>query len=215
MLSARQTSITPTSSREAIALRQAYTPAALTSQYPTTLQETITGACPTIDLCREIKSPTIHTLAEAYPPIQKDGVETDSVAVLWMQAQLIAVCAFANVRAKLNDWQLHSIAQQILSEYPATTMIEFILFCARLRSGAYEGFYGAVDPTKVLRSFTSFEQDKRRDYGLLYERQEKQRQEREEQEARQAAVGLDWLQQQVEKGELQNVGKLLGLVKEK
>ena len=96
--------------------------------------------------------------------------------------------------------QINAVCQQIYNLCPTLTMTEFILFCARVRSGKYESFYGSIDPLKILTSFDTFLKDKSKDY--IEERYRKIEEEklREEQESK-PCVGED-LQKLLDSGKL-------------
>ena len=170
------------------------------------------GACPTVDSCAKVESPMLCVLSEAFPAfVDKQMNKVENTAISWMRGQLIAVSAFTNVRDKMSDWQMTALCQQILADYPTTTMLEFVLFCARLRTGMYEDFYGSVDPMRIIKSFRSFMDDRRHDYDRLYEEERKVKAEREAEESKKNAVGLDWVQEQVNQGKLLNVAKLFNI----
>lgn len=57
-----------------------------------------------------------------------------------MQGHLIAVSMFCGAREKMNEWQSKSLCSQIINEHPTLTLMEFILFCSRLRSAKYGKF---------------------------------------------------------------------------
>jgi len=195
-----------------VALRKNYKPSQITAEYSVDLQVLIMSACPTVDCCAKVESPTLSILQQAYPAFSKsNGENVESVAISWMQGHLIAVSSFCNVREKMSDWQLKALCQQILTDYPTTTMVEFVLFCARLRSGMYEDFYGSVDPMRIIKSFRSFQEDRRRDYCKKYDEERQAKVERELKESREKAVGRDWLEKQINNGKLQNVAKLMGI----
>ena len=194
------------------ALRKAYKPSKITAEYPIDLQIIIMGACPTVDSCAKVESPMLCVLSEAFPAfVDKQMNKVENTAISWMRGQLIAVSAFTNVRDKMSDWQMTALCQQILADYPTTTMLEFVLFCARLRTGMYEDFYGSVDPMRIIKSFRSFMDDRRHDYDRLYEEEQKVKAEREAEESKKNAVGLDWVQEQVNQGKLLNVAKLFDI----
>lgn len=124
-----------------------------------------------------------------------------------MGAHLIEVNNFVGVKGKLDKEQITSVCQQIYNLCPTLTMTEFILFCARVRSGKYEAFYGAIDPLKILVSFDSFLKDRSKDY--IEERYRKTEEEklRKEQECK-PCVGED-LKQMIDDGKLPFLDNLL------
>ena len=191
MTSQRLTSIITTSSRENLAenLRKRYSPSALTGEYNIDLQVIAMSACPTIDLCADVKSPMLSTLAQAYPAaITPKGEKVESTAITWMQAHLVAVSKYVKVKMKMSDWQMNALCQQLIADYPHITMMEFILFCARLRSGQYGSFYGSIDPLLISHAFARFMEDRNQDYGRRYERDRKVREEREAEESRRNSI---------------------------
>ena len=209
----RQTSTTTTAVSDAAKeLRKAYKPSTITAEYPVDLQVIIMGACPTVDCCAKVESPMLCVLSEAFPSfVDKEQNKVENIAISWMRGQLIAVSAFTSVRDKMSDWQMTALCQQILADYPTTTMLEFVLFCARLRTGMYEDFYGSVDPMRIIKSFRSFIEDRKHDYERRYEEERKAREEREAEDSKNKAVGMDWVQEQVNQGKLLTVAKLFGL----
>lgn len=156
--------------------------------FPTGLQVVIMGACPTVDCCAKVESPMLGTLAMAYPTFYDNEGKKIDIALSWMKGQFTEVSAFANVKEKMNDWQLECLCQQILADYPTLTMMEFILFCARLRSGLYEDFYGSIDPMRILKSFRMFIEDKRKDWWRAEEERSREEREREAEESRKNAI---------------------------
>lgn len=213
MTSQRQTNTTITAVSDAAkALRKAYKPSQITAEYPIDLQIIIMGACPTVDCCAKVKSPMLCVLSEAFPAfIDRQLNKVENMAISWMQGQLIAVSAFTNVRDKMSDWQMTALCQQILADYPTTTMLEFVLFCARLRTGMYEDFYGSVDPMRIIKSFRSFMDDRKRDYDRKYEEERKARAERYAEESKKNTVGREYIEEQVKQGKLLTVAKLFGI----
>lgn len=193
MTSQRQTSITTsTEQSKAIALRNSYAPSQITAEYSVDLQTIAMSACPTIDCCQKVNSPTLGTLSAAYPAIKtKEGQEIESTAIKWMQGQLLAVCAFVNVNGKMSDWQLNTLCQQIIADHPTITMMEFVLFCSRLRSGQYCSFYGTIDPLLILKAFSDFMEDRKKDYWRKSEDDRKAKEERDAEEARKNAISWE------------------------
>lgn len=102
--------------------------------------------------------------------------------------------------------QINAVCQQIYNLCPTLTMTEFILFCARVRSGKYESFYGSVDPLKILKSFDAFLKDRSKDY--IEERYRKSDEERlrQEQESK-PCVGED-LKKMLDEGKLPFLDKI-------
>lgn len=149
------------------------------------------GACPTVDCCAKVESPMLGTLAMAYPAFYDNEGKSIDIAISWMKAQFTEVSAFANVKEKMNDWQLECLCQQIIVDFPTLTMMEFILFCARLRSGLYEDFYGSIDPMRILKSFRMFINDKCKDFARAEEEKRREQRERESEERRKNAVSYE------------------------
>lgn len=188
MILQRQTNSTIKGSEAAVALRNQYSPSQITGKFPTGLQTMIMAACPTVDCCEKVPSPMLGTMAQAYPVFGDDDGRMIDITISWMKAHVTEVSAFANVKGKMSDWQLESLCQQILVDYPTLTMVEFILFCARLRSGLYEDFYGSIDPMRIMKSFRLFIDDKNRDHFRKEERERQERREREYEEREKNAV---------------------------
>lgn len=115
--------------------------------------------------------PTLCEVAVAYG--------NDGVAVDWIKAQLEVVNGFTNVQQRLNTEQLMAIGEQIFSLYPDLNLLEFALFCGRLRRGKYEKWYGAVDGQKILISLDAFVTDRRRDIAKRHEEKHRELMARE------------------------------------
>lgn len=171
-------------SKQAIALRERYRkPSALLAEYHTALQGQIGAACPTVDLCQQIPSPTLCVVGEAYP--SDNG---KSAVIIFLQTHLTMVCTYACTKDKMDDAVMADLCQQIAAEHGGLTMLEFVLFCSRYRSKRYGDFYGTVSPSHILAALNEFEREKRDDAGRAYEREEQQRREREAEESRKNAI---------------------------
>lgn len=143
----------------------------LYKQYSPELQGLLDGRVHDISLIADKEGvPTLCEVAGAYG--------NDGVAVDWIKAQLEVVNGFTNVQQRLNTEQLMAIGEQIFSLYPDLNLLEFALFCGRLRRGKYEKWYGAVDGQKILISLDAFVTDRRRDIARRHE--EEHRRQREE-----------------------------------
>lgn len=131
--------------------------------FPASYQSVLPAICRKVSDTAKIWSPMLGVMSEAFPAsvYQNTNEEIEDMAITWMKVQLVEMSSFCGVKEKMSDWQLKAACVQMLEEYPETTMVEFILFCARLRSGAYESFYGNIDPMLILRSFVAFQKDKR------------------------------------------------------
>lgn len=166
--------------------------------------------CKSVLDANKIWSPKLGVMSEAYPQtfFEDTGETIQDMAVAWMKTQLIGVSLFVGVKEKMSDWQLENVCTQIISEHPKTTLIEFILFCARLRSGMYEEFYGSVDPMQILKSFNSFIEDKKRDYWKEYDIREEKRKAREAEEDRKKAMSYDEFRKSMDAGLFPNLAKL-------
>ncbi len=141
------------------------------------------AAFPTILEAHNAKNiPAIVHLAQAYD---------ENVAVRWIQDQLLQVNEFAGVKSKLSDMQLDELAIQIRLEYGYLNLFEFILFCARLRSGRYEDFYGSVDPMRILKSLDAFCADRRSEIWKEAQIKEKEERDREYEESRKNSIPFD------------------------
>lgn len=128
--------------------------------------------------------PSIFHLAQAYD---------EDVAVKWVQLHLLHVNEFAGVKTKLSDMQLEELAIQIRLEFGYLNLFEFILFCARLRSGKYEDFYSSVDPMRILKSLDAFCSDRREELSRERMRLEKERSDKEWEESRRNSISFeDW-----------------------
>ena len=154
-------------------------PSELYGMYNPELQGILDGRCKSVALlsCRP-DVPTLKDIADAY--------DTDDAAVEWIKIQLERINMFVNVKEKLDLDQLYEVSVQILNCYDNLNVLEFALFCGRLRHGRYESFYGSVDPMKILVSLDKFMEDKRRDWWKYVEEKEKQ----DKSEAERSSVGV-------------------------
>ena len=105
--------------------------------------------------------------------------KNEAVAVDWIKAQLEVVNSFSNVQQRLNTEQLIAIGEQIYGLYPELNLLEFSLFCGRLRRGMYEKWYGSVDGQKILISLDAFMKDRERDIASRREEEHKKIREQE------------------------------------
>lgn len=166
-----------------MSLMKNYRPSQVSEAYTPTLQIAAITAFPTVIAAKKMPDvPLIRTLAEAYD---------EDFAVEWVRTQLFAVNTFAGVKSKLSDMQLGELAIQIRLEYGYLNLFEFILFCARLRSGKYEEFYGSVDPMRILKSLDAFISDRNNELYKERIEQEKVEQMRAEEEHRKNAMSFD------------------------
>lgn len=160
-----------TESEASVILRTTHSPSQVSEAYRPALQVTVGASCDSIADATDIPgTPTILTLAQAYGP---------GMAARWIQSQLVAVDYFVGAKGKMSDAQMEELSVQILMEYKNMNLVEFILFCARLRSGRYEGFYGSVDPMRILKSLEMFWNERNRDIYKRREQEEKKEKERE------------------------------------
>lgn len=183
------------------------TPSTLIGAYDISLQDSAMAAFPTIDKCEEVNSPMLGVMSEAFPSRtdERTGEEIKDMAVVWMQGQLIAVSMFCGAREKMNEWQSKSLCTQIINEHPTLTMMEFILFCARLRSAKYGKFYGSIDPAEILGSLDMFLKDKMHDIAKRDDELEKAHLEKEAEESRKNAITYEEYQRRKALGMYKNI----------
>lgn len=179
--------------------------------FPASYQSVLPAICRKVSDTAKIWSPMLGVMSEAFPAsvYQNTNEEIEDMAITWMKLQLVEMSSFCGVREKMSDWQLKAACVQMLEEYPETTMVEFILFCARLRSGAYESFYGNIDPMLILRSFVAFQKDKKNDYEDVYEAELNAKKEKEDEEARKNALPYEEVCKRMENGEYPNLKKIV------
>lgn len=196
-------------SKEAAELRK-HAPSVIIGAYDISLQDKAIAAFPTVDRCSEVDSPQLGVLSEAFPAHidKRTGEEIQDMAVVWMQGHLIAVSMFCGAREKMNEWQSKSLCNQIINEHPTLTLMEFILFCSRLRSAKYGKFYGSIDPAEILGSLDLFLKDKRQDIARHMEEVERQRREKEWEESRKNAITYEEFLRRKESGEYPTLSKL-------
>ena len=196
-------------SQKAQSLRDNYQATTLLTSFNTDLQDVICGACRSVDQCEQIKSPSLCILNEAYPSAYAvDGTINEGAAISFMNAHLLVVSDFVGAKNKITPNQLRAVGEQILTMFPTITMVEFILFCARLRAGQYGIFYGSVDPQKILVAFKDFLKDRDHDYCVKEEGDRKAREEQENYEMREKAMSREDLQKALDEGRLPNIKKL-------
>lgn len=174
--------------KQAAAVRERYSPAEITAAYPIDLQTVATSKFETVDQCEALPSPMIGAVQAAY--IEQAGYD---VALEWMKGQMVAVSKFVNVAQKMDEWQLASLCRQMMGEAPEIRLCEFVLFCARLRSGRYGRFYGMINPTDIIAAFDKFRQERAADLGRKWKREEEERIAREDAEhAKQCISYEEW-----------------------
>lgn len=166
--------------------------------YNTDLQDNISSACVSIYQCNELKSPELITIECAY------GMDA---VLLAMRTHLVVVSEFVGAREKMTDWQINALCSQLYGECPTLTLTEFILFCARLRAGKYESFYGSVDPQKVIVSFGKFLEDRKRDYDEGHNKALEEERLHIEKESK--PCSHEELMKMVEDGKLPNLAHIL------
>lgn len=193
-------------SKEATELRK-QSPSTIIGAYDISLQDSAMAAFPTIDKCSEIDSPKLGVMSEAFPSRidSRTGEEIKDMAVVWMQGQLIAVSMFCGAREKMNEWQSKSLCTQIINEHPTLTMMEFILFCARLRSARYGKFYGSIDPAEILGSLDMFLKDRNYDIWKREDELENARREKEAEESHNNAITYEEFLRRKEMGTNKNI----------
>lgn len=174
-----------------MSLSRNYPPSQVSRAFSPQLQAGVMSAFPSVLGANHASNvPKICHLAQAYD---------EDFAVRWIQDQLMQVNEFAGVKSKLSDMQLDELSIQIRLEYGYLNLFEFILFCARLRSGRYEDFYGSVDPMRILKSLDSFCQERQVELNKEAAAKEKIEREREYEESRRNAVSFDeWYSRQTE-----------------
>ncbi len=201
-------------SQKAQRLRDNYQATTLLTSFNTDLQDVICGACRTIDQCEHIKSPSLSILNEAYPTAYApDGTINEGAAISFMNAHLLVVSDFVGAKNKITPNQLRAVGEQVLTIYPTLTMVEFILFCARLRAGQYGVFYGSVDPQKILIAFKDFLADRDSDYRAKDDFERKLREEEENRKAKENAMTGEDLQKAFAEGRLQNIKRIMNIKK--
>lgn len=156
----------------ATALASSTPPSLLYKQYNPGLQGFLDGRVRDITLISE--RPDVPTLCEVASAYGNPGVAVD-----WIKAQLEVVNGFSNVQQRLSTEQLIAIGEQILGLYPNLNLLEFTLFCGRLRRGKYEKWYGAVDGQKILISLDAFMADRTHDIIRMQEEEHRRRRDEE------------------------------------
>lgn len=141
-------------------------PSKLYEIYNPDLQGVLDGRCVSISyLTERADVPTLRDISDAY--------NDDDVSVEWIKIQLEKVNSFMNVKDKLNIEQLYDVGVQILNCYGNLNVLEFSLFCGRMRHGKYERFFGSVDPMKILMSIDMFMKERSNDLYRRYEEEKK------------------------------------------
>lgn len=165
----------------AAALASSTPPSQLYKQYSPDLQGFLDGRVRDITLISDRPDvPTLSEVASAYG--------NQCVAVDWIKAQLEVVNSFSNVQQRLSTEQLIAIGEQIYGLYPNLNLLEFSLFCGRLRRGKYEKWYGAVDGQKILVSLDAFMADRTRD---TIRREEEEHEKRRQDELSKPGISVE------------------------
>ncbi len=113
------------------------------------------------------------------------------VSRVLIKTHLIGVSDFVGVKTKMEELQMDELCDQIAMEYGDLNVLEFICFCARLRSGKYETFYGNIDPMQITKSLETFYEDRRYDINKAWAAEERERQAKEWEESRKNAISFD------------------------
>lgn len=167
----------------ALRIQNEFSPIEICTAYNPDWQAKLPAACSNIYSAYSVTdTPTLACLYQAYG---------DVTALAWIKAQLIRVNDFVGTRLKLTDDQLEDLAIQILAEYDYLNMLEFILFCGRLRSGKYEDFYSSVDPMRILKSLDCFCRDRTIDINHEITKIEKEKRDKEREESAKNAISLE------------------------
>lgn len=146
-------------------------PSKLYNQFTPDLQGILDGRCATMAALTARKDvPTLKDISDAY--------DNEDVAVEWIKIQLEKVNTFTGAKDKLNVEQLYDLGVQILNCFGNLNVLEFSLFCGRLRHGVYEKFFGSVDPMKILMSLDVFLKERNHDWQKHLEEIHKEEQER-------------------------------------
>ena len=174
-------------------LRKAMKPSEIIAAYSIDLQNSALAAFPTVDKANEVASPKLGVMSEAFPETidARTNESVKDMAVVWMESQLLAVSMFCGAREKMSEWQSKSLCTQIINENPQLTLMEFILFCARLRSSKYGKFYGSIDPAEILGSLDLFLKDRNNDLWVRKEREEQARKAKEKEESMSKAISYE------------------------
>lgn len=168
-------------------------PSEIIAAYSIDLQNSALAAFPTVDKANEVASPKLGVMSEAFPETidARTNESVKDMAVVWMESQLLAVSMFCGAREKMSEWQSKSLCTQIINENPQLTLMEFILFCARLRSSKYGKFYGSIDPAEILGSLDLFLKDRNNDLWVRKEREEQARKAKEKEESMSKAISYE------------------------
>lgn len=96
----------------------------------------------------------------------------------WLMAQLYDLSEYCGCKEKLSGVPLKQCAGIIASDYYYLKVTELMLFFRRFKSGAFERFYGVIDPLVITISLRSFVKDRAAAYRK--KEQEKEAEERRE-----------------------------------
>lgn len=192
LISQKQTRYGEAISRQAERIRATYSPAAITTAYPTQMQDTAQSVFETIDQCNEVYSPMLGAVSEAY-----SGIGHIDVAKEWIKGQLLIASNFVNATVKLTPLQMDSLATEILAEYPDLTMTEFVLFCSRVRCLRYGKLYGScLSGSYVMSALSDFMRERQQDKAIRWERDEAERIKQEEEAHKGRVISYDeWKKQ--------------------
>lgn len=67
----------------------------------------------------------------------------------------------------MDDVMMNELARQIVSQYGYINQFELCLFFARLKSGRYCEFYGAIDPLKIMSALNKFLEERKDDISRM------------------------------------------------
>lgn len=91
-------------------------------------------------------------------------------AVQWMVEQICVINTIPNVKNRLNDEQLYTLAEDIFREYPYYNLADVCIFLGRLRRGRHGSFYNSINNVMIMEALIDFDRYRWQEIDV-YERQ--------------------------------------------
>ena len=92
-----------------------------------------------------------------YPILtQVDALYGADTAEVWLTAQIDNLMAFYKDKTKLSDVQVDELSAIIYQNYGFLRISELMFFFWSFKTGKYEKFYKAIDPSQIMDSLKQF-----------------------------------------------------------
>ena len=99
-----------------------------------------------LDRCFSGTAPTLTRLRLASPGTEKT----------WLEAQISYLNTFCGTEKKMDNLQIDAISNAFVNSYGYIKLTELMVFLAKIASGKFGKFYGAVDPMQIMANFCEF-----------------------------------------------------------